>query len=62
MRKIAKNSWERVGLLFYYYELAIIGVPSTRQWTNPNYTERNACYLTESGLKHKSNGDYYAPI
>ena len=40
------------------YELnPLQGVSLTRQWTNPNYTERNACYAIESDLKHESNVD-----
>ena len=51
-----------MGLLFILMNWLLHGVPATRRWTNPNYTEYDACYATESDLKHESNADSVALV
>ena len=51
-----------MGLLFITMNWLLQGMPATRRCTNSNYAEYDACYATESDLKHESNADSVALV
>ena len=51
-----------MGSLFIAMNWLLQGMPTIRRRTNPNYTEYDACYATESHVKRESNADSVALV
>ena len=55
----ARIFWKIMGLLFIDMNWLLQGVPTTRHWTKPNYTESSIRFAEETDSKHKIYASFY---